>query len=67
MSVAKGVEIVGSSTYSWEDAVKMAVKKAGKTIRGIRGVEVIGWTAIVEKDQIVEYRATMKLSFGVEE
>jgi len=65
-SVAKIVELVGSSEKSWEDAVKVAVTRAGETIRGVRGVEVMKWTGVVKENQVVEYRATVKVSFGVE-
>jgi hypothetical protein len=67
MSVAKIVELVGSSEKSWEDAVQTAVSRMAKTVRGVRGVEVIGWTAIVENAIIKEYRATVKISFRVDE
>jgi flavin-binding protein dodecin len=66
MSVAKIIEIVGSSNKSWEDAAKVAVKHASKTIRGIRGVQVVGQTAVIENNQIKEFRTTVKISFGVE-
>lgn len=39
MSVAKIVELVGSSNKSWEDAAQVAVNEAIKTIHGIRGIE----------------------------
>ena len=65
-SVAKIVELVGCSKKSWEDAVKVAVTRAGKTIRGIKGVDVLRWTGVVNNNQVVEYRATVKVSFGVE-
>jgi len=67
MSVVKIVELVGSSDESWRDAVENAVKRAAKTIRNIRGVHVVGWTGKIEGDEIVEYRANVKISFTVEE
>ena len=57
MSVVKIIELVGSSNKSWQEAVENAIKRAAKTVRNIRGVDVIGWTGKVEGDQIVEYRA----------
>ena len=42
MSVAKIVELVGSSDKGWEDAARVAVNEALKTLRGIRGIEVVG-------------------------
>ena len=67
MSVVKIVELVGCSDKSWQDAVDNAVRRAAKTIRNIRGVDVLGWTGKVKDGKIVEYRANVKISFVVEE
>jgi len=67
MSVVKIVELVGCSDKSWQDAVENAVERAAKTIRNIRGVDVLGWTGKVKDGKIVEYRANVKISFVVEE
>jgi dodecin len=40
MSVAKIVEIIGSSNKGWEDAAQNAVNEAMKTLREIRGIEI---------------------------
>lgn len=66
MSVAKVVELIGSSPESWEAAVKNAVEAASRTIRKIKGVDVKRWTAKVENNRIVEYRAVVKIAFVVE-
>jgi flavin-binding protein dodecin len=66
MSVAKVVELIGSSPDSWEEAVANAVEAAAYTIRNIKGVDVKRWTAKVEKNKIVEYRAVVKIAFIVE-
>jgi flavin-binding protein dodecin len=58
--------LVGSSEKSWEDAVNQTLKKASKTLRNIRGIDVISQKAIVKNNKIVEYRVVLKLSFGVE-
>lgn len=65
--VAKIVEIVGTSNKSWEDAAKVAIDEARKTIRGIRGIKIKNMTARVEPDtgRLVEYRTSVNLSFGV--
>lgn len=42
------------------------VERAAGTIRNIKGVDVVGWTAKVENKRIVEYRANVKISFAVE-
>jgi flavin-binding protein dodecin len=65
MAVIKVIELVGQSKTSWEDAVKAAVKEASKTIRHISGVEVLNWTGRVDDDEIVKYRANVKIAFKV--
>jgi len=67
MSVAKIIELVASSDKGWDEAVRAAVAEAAKTVRGIRGVDVQDWTARVEDGRIVEYKANVKIAFGVEE
>lgn len=64
--VAKVIELVGSSSSSWQDAVQQAVTEASKTLRNISGVEVTNMTAQVENNQIVSWRATVKIAFGIE-
>lgn len=66
MAVVKVIELIGESTKSWEDAVDSAVKEASKTIRGIEGVWVQDFKAVVSKGKIVAYRANCKISFLVE-
>lgn len=65
MNSAKIIELVGSSTVSWEDAVHNAVRDASRTIENIRGVEVYNLTANIDNGQIVGYKANVKLAFGV--
>ena len=67
MTVVKIVQLVGSSTKGWQEAVENAVNRAAKTIRNIKGVKVVGWTGKLEGAKIVEYRANVKISFVVEE
>ncbi|MCK5297759.1 MAG: dodecin domain-containing protein [Candidatus Heimdallarchaeota archaeon] len=64
--VVKVVEIIGSSTKSWEDAANAAVNEAVKTIRGVLGVDVIGSTAEVKDGKVVKYKASCKIAFSVE-
>jgi dodecin len=49
MSVAKIVEIVGSSHKGWEDAAQNAVNEAAKTIREIHGIEIKDMTAMIDQ------------------
>lgn len=65
-SVAKVVELIGSSPKGWEDAAKNAVKEAAKTIRNIKGVYLKECTAKVKGTTIVEYRSVVKISFVVD-
>ncbi|MFQ5950537.1 MAG: dodecin family protein [Candidatus Geothermarchaeales archaeon] len=66
MTVAKIIELVGSSTKSFDDAVVQALKDAAKTVKNIHGVQVVGFTAKVKGDEISEFRADVKIAFGVE-
>ena len=66
MTVVKIIELIGSSPKSWEDATKNALAEAAKTINNIKAVYVKRCTAKVEKNNIVEYRAVVKVAFIVE-
>ena len=66
MTVMKIIELVGSSNKSWQEAAENAVKEASITVRNIVGVDVTGWTAKVEKNKIVSYKANVKLAFVAE-
>lgn len=65
--VIKVIELVGQSDEGWEDAVQVAVKEASKTVRGIKGVEVLNWTGNVDPNgEITGYRANVQIAFSVE-
>jgi len=66
MNTVKVVELIGTSTKSWEDAASNAIKEAAETIKGITGLEVSSQTAKVKDGKIVEYRTTVKIAFLVE-
>ncbi len=65
MRVAKVIELVGESTSGWEDAVKDAVERASSTLDDITGVEVYNLTAGIKDGKLVEYKANIKLAFGL--
>ena len=65
MSVVKVVELVGSSTRGWEDAVKNAIEDASQTVENITGVEILNMTAKVTEGNVEEYKANVKLAFDV--
>lgn len=62
-SVYRITEIVGTSTTSWEDAVKHAVETAAKSLRDLRVAEVADLDVTVENGKVTAYRAKVKLSF----
>jgi flavin-binding protein dodecin len=63
MPVVKILEVVGSSTKDWNDAVSQAVKEASPRVGNMVGVEVLNWTANVKDGSIAEYRANVKLAY----
>jgi flavin-binding protein dodecin len=67
-NVAKVIEIVGSSSQSWDDAAQVALNEASKTIHGITGIELTDMTAKVDPTtgRISEYHSTVRIAFGVE-
>ena len=63
--VAKVIEVVGSSSKSWDDAARQAVKVASKTVKNISGVQVMHMTAQVKGGAIKTYKTTVKIAFGL--
>lgn len=62
-SVYRFIEMVGTSTTSWEDAARNAVETAGKTVRDTRVAAVKDLDMRIEDGKVVLYRATVRLSF----
>ena len=62
-SLYKVIELVGTSSVSWADAAKNAVRSASKTLRDVRVAEVSKLDVKVDKDGEMTFRAKMKLSF----
>jgi len=65
MTVLKVIEIMASSEKSWEDATKLAVQNAGKTVKEIRSVYVQDMSAVVKNNKITEFRVNVKITFEV--
>ena len=63
MAVARVTKIIGSSPTSWHAAVNEAVKRANKTLRNVTGIHLLEQKAHVEKGKIREYRATIEVTF----
>ena len=65
-SVYKVIEVIGTSTESWEKAASVAVARASKTLRDLRVAEVVELDMAIEKGKVSAYRAKVKLSFKFE-
>lgn len=67
MAVARQTQIIGASPHSWEDAVRNALERANKTLRNITGLEVIKENAAIDEGKIVEFRATLLVTFVLDQ
>jgi len=65
-SVYKVVEVIGTSTKSWEDAARVAVETAAGSLRDLRIAEVAKMDLKVENGKVVAYRTRLQLSFKYE-
>ncbi len=64
--VAKVIELVGSSSVSWQDATEVALREASKTLHGISGIDVTHFTAEVQNNGVTVWRVTVKIAFAIE-
>jgi len=60
------IELVGTSTDSWEKAAKAAVDRASKTLHDLRMAEVSQLDMHLENGKVLAYRAKVKISFKYE-
>jgi hypothetical protein len=65
-SVYKVIELVGTSSESWEKAAAAAVKQASKSLRDLRIAEVSEMDLQIEDGKVKAYRAKLKVSFKYE-
>jgi flavin-binding protein dodecin len=65
-SVYKVIELVGTSTESWEKAANAAVERAGQTLRDLRVAEISQLDMHLENGKVLAYRAKVKVSFKYE-
>lgn len=65
-SVYKVIELVGTSTESWEKAAATAVNRAGETLRELRIAEVVEQDLVIEGGKVTAYRTKVKVSFKFE-
>ena len=66
-SVYKFIELVGTSTESWEKAAVAAVERASQTLRDIRIAEIEKLDLHIEDGKVAAYRAKVKLSFKIQD
>lgn len=65
-SVYKVIELVGTSTESWEKAAQAAVNRAGKSLRDLRVAEIVELDMQLKGGKVEAYRAKVKVSFKFE-
>ncbi len=66
-SVYKVVELVGTSTESWEKAATAAVERAASSLRDLRIAQVVDQDLVLENGKVKMYRSRVKLSFKYED
>jgi dodecin len=66
-SVYKIIELVGTSTDSWEKAASAAIEKASKSLRDLRIAEVAELDLVIEEGKMSAYRAKVNVSFKYED
>jgi flavin-binding protein dodecin len=65
-SVYKVIELIGTSTTSWEKAAEAAIKRASKSLRDLRVAEISQLDMAIKDGKIESYRAKIKISFKYE-
>ncbi|HET9935810.1 MAG TPA: dodecin domain-containing protein [Methyloceanibacter sp.] len=65
-SVYKVIELIGTSTKSWNEAAKAAVERAAETLRDLRIAEVIAQDVVITDGKVEAYRVKIKVSFKYE-
>ena len=63
MAVYKVIEIIGTSSESWEEAANEAIFRAGQSLEDLRIAEVINQDCKIENGRVVAYRTKLSLSF----
>jgi flavin-binding protein dodecin len=66
MAVLKVIEVLSSSTVSWEDATKKAVAEASKSLKNIRSAYVKEQSVQVKDNAVSEFRVNLKITFEIE-
>jgi flavin-binding protein dodecin len=65
-SIVKVIEVIAQSDKSFSDAVRNGVREVGKTVHEVKSVWVDNFSCHVERGEVTQYRANLKVSFLVE-
>ena len=65
MPVLKVIEVLSSSSKSWEDATQNAVKEASKSVKNIKSVYINEQSCVVDGEKITHFRVNVKITFEV--
>ena len=65
--VFKSIELVGVSPESFDQAVRVAVKRASETMRGLRWLEVLDQRAYIKGGDVQEFQITVRVWFELED
>lgn len=65
MAIAKVTEIISSSPKGFDDAVRMGIERANKTLENIKGAWIKGQKVVVENGKITEYRVDLRVTFVI--
>jgi hypothetical protein len=65
-SVYKVIELVGTSSESWERAAAVAIERAAMSLRDLRVAEVVQQDLVIENGKVEAYRVKLKVSFKYE-
>ncbi|ELY39014.1 dodecin family protein [Natronorubrum tibetense] len=63
----KVIELVGTSTDSWEDAAQNALNDADELLENLSGIEIESQTADIEDGQIERYKTTVHVAFALQD
>lgn len=62
-SIYQVIELIGSSSESWEEAARNAVREAASTYQDLRVAEVVEMDVLIEDGDIIAFRTKLRLSY----
>ncbi|MGZ9166234.1 MAG: dodecin family protein [Anaerolineales bacterium] len=65
-TVYKVIQLIGTSTESWEKAAAAAVERASQSLRELRVAEVVELDMVLDEGKVTTYRAKIRVSFKYE-